>query len=151
MNPDDLLARLEAPLSLRRRLGYLAVGLAGLGGAVLIGTLAATEPGLPAATAAAFALLVLVGLGWAGFAGWALTRRTPLYAADRVLAGWIALAAWLVGGAGVAAIASFRGGLPWPAALVVAALGAAAAAHLVSARRRRAALLARRQELARRP
>jgi len=151
MNPDDLLARLEAPLSVRRRLGYLAVGLAGLGGAGLIGALWATEPGLPAATAAAFALLVLVGLGWAGFGGWALTRRTPLYAADRVLAGWIALAAWLAGGAGVAVIAAVRGGLPWPALLVVAALGLAATANLIIARRRRAALLARRRELTGRP
>ena len=149
MNPDDLLARLEAPLSVRRRLGYLAVGLAGLIGAGLIGTLWATEPALPAHTVAGFALLMLVGLGWAGFAGWALTRRAPLYAADRVLSAWIALGAWLVGGVAVGGIAAARGHFPWGATLVVAALGIIATGNIGYARRRRAMLLARRQELTR--
>ncbi|GIM95477.1 hypothetical protein [Paractinoplanes toevensis] len=125
----------EAPLSLRRRLGYLAVLLAGLGGAVLVGALWATEPALPAHTATAFALLTLVGLGWAGYGGWALTRRTPLFARDRVIAAWIALAAWLAGGAGVAVLAALRHRLPVGLALVVGALGVVAAANLVAARR----------------
>ncbi|GIF25494.1 CHASE2 domain-containing sensor protein [Actinoplanes tereljensis] len=140
MTPDEILARLEAPLSLRRRLGYLAVLLAGLGGALLTGTLWATEPALPGRTAAAFGLLTTVGLGWAGYGGWALTRRAPLYARDRVIAAWIALAAWLAGGAGVAALAATRGSFPAGMAVVVAVLGAAAAVNLVVAHRRRAAL-----------
>jgi hypothetical protein len=135
MTPEEMLARLEAPLSLRRRLGHLAVLLAGLGGAVLVGALWATEPALPAPTAAAFALLTAVGLGWAGYGGWALTRRTPLFARDRVVAAWIALAAWLAGGAGVTVLATVRHRLPVGLALVVGALGVAAGANLIAARR----------------
>jgi hypothetical protein len=141
MTPEDVLARLSGPLSLRRRLGYLALTLAGLGGALLVGSLWATEPALPGRTAAAFALLTLVGLGWAGYGGWVLTRRTPLFARDRVVAAWIALAAWLAGGAGVAAIAASRHRLPVGLAVVVGILGVAALANLVVAHRRRAALL----------
>ncbi len=148
MTPEDLLARLDAPLSLRRRLGYLAVLLAGLGGAGLIGSLWATERALPARTAATFALLVAVGLGWAAFGAWALTRKTPLYARDRVVAAWMALGAWGVGGAGVAVVAATRGRLPWGLAVLVGALGVAAVTGLVVARRRHAALLGRRRELA---
>jgi hypothetical protein len=147
MTPDDLLARLDAPLSLRRRLGYLAVLLAGLAGAGLVGSLWATEPGLPPHTAAAFALLVLVGLGWAGFGGWALSRRAPLYARDRVVAGWVALGAWAAGAAGVTGIAAAQHRLPVGLPVLTGALGVAAVAYLVVARRRRAALLRRRQEL----
>lgn len=148
MTPEDMIARLDAPLSVRRRLGYLAVLLGGLGGAGLIGALWATEPALAARTAAAFALLVAVGLGWAAFGAWALTRRAPLYARDRVLAAWIALLAWGLGGAGVTAVAATRQRLPWGLPLVVGLLGAAAVAGVITARRRHAALLRRRHELA---
>lgn len=147
MTPEDLLARLDAPLSLRRRLGYLAVLLAGLTGAGLAGSLWATEPGLPPHTAAAFALLVLAGLGWAGFAGWALSRRAPLYARDRVVAGWVALAAWAAGAGGVTVIAAVQQRLPIGLPLLTGALGVVVVTHLVVARRRRAALLRRRREL----
>ncbi|MFB9686442.1 hypothetical protein [Amycolatopsis plumensis] len=34
---------------------------------------------------AAFAGLIAVGLAWAAFAGWVLSRRRPLFARDRVL------------------------------------------------------------------
>ncbi|GAA0564784.1 hypothetical protein GCM10010172_55290 [Paractinoplanes ferrugineus] len=78
-----------------------------------------------------------------------LTRRTPLFARDRVVAAWIALAAWPAGGMGVAAIAVSRHRSPVGLALVVGALGVAAVANLVVARRRRAALLRRSTELSR--
>ena len=71
MTPEEVLARLDAPLSLRRRVGYLAVAFAGLTGSALIGLLWATEPGLPTRTSVAFAVLVAIGLGWAAFGGWA--------------------------------------------------------------------------------
>ena len=64
MTPEEILARLDGPLSLRRRVGYLAVGLAGLTGSALIALLRATEPGLPPRTNAAFAVLVAVGSAW---------------------------------------------------------------------------------------
>ena len=142
MTPDDILTSLDRTLSLRRRIGYVLLALAGLGGAGLIGLLWATEPGLPPRTAVAFAVLVAIGLSWAAFGAWALTRRVPLYARDRVVAGWIALAAWAVFALGVLIIAV------WPALLVlVMAIGAVAVGNLVAARRHRDRLLRRRREL----
>ncbi|WP_433797344.1 hypothetical protein [Actinoplanes sp. CA-252034] len=71
--------------------GLLAAGIAGFTGAALIATLWATEPGrLPTRTAGAFAGLILVGLTWAALAAWTAWRR-PLFAADRVIAGRLAV------------------------------------------------------------
>ncbi|WP_436531963.1 hypothetical protein [Actinoplanes sp. HUAS TT8] len=142
MTPDEVLARLDAPLSLRRRVFYLIVGLAGLTGSALIGLLWATEPGLPARTSAAFAVLVVIGLGWAGFGGWAVSRRAPLFARDRVIAAWLGAGAWLVFALGAVLIAVT------PVLLgVVLALGAVAAVNLWAARRARAVLRRRRDQL----
>jgi hypothetical protein len=147
MTPDEVLARLAAPLSLRRRVGYLAVGLAGLTGSALISLLWATEPGLPQRTRAAFAALVVIGLWWAVFAGWAVTRRVPLFALDRVVAGWLGVGAWLVFTAGALIIAVSRHGLGLPLVGVVLALGVLAAVNLRVACRTRGALTRRRAEL----
>ena len=95
MTPEEVLARLDGPLSLRRRVGYLAVALPVSPASALIGLLWATEPGLPPRTNVAFAVLVAIGLCWAVFGGWAVTRRTPLFARDRVIAGWLGAGAWL--------------------------------------------------------
>ncbi|GAA2480343.1 hypothetical protein [Winogradskya humida] len=84
--------QLLGTVSLRRRVALVAVGLAGLCAAVFLGLLWATEPvALPWRTRIAFAVMVLIGLAWAGFAAWALLRR-PLFALDRVIAGWLATA-----------------------------------------------------------
>ena len=147
MTPDELLARLEAPLSLRRRVGYLVVALAGLTGSALIGLLWATEPGLPPRTAAAFAVLMAIGLGWAAFGGWAVTRRAPLFARDRVVAGWLGAGAWLAFTLGALTITVVRHRFE-PALLgVILALGGLAAVNLRAARRARAALVRRKAEL----
>ena len=147
MTPDEMLARLDAPLSLRRRIGYLAVGLAGLTGSALIGLLWATEPGLPPRTRVAFAALVSIGLFWAAFGGWAVTRRAPLFARDRVVAGWLGVGAWLVFTAGALIIAVLRHRLGLSLGGVVVALGVLAAVNLRAARRTRRALMRRRAEL----
>ena len=61
--------RILRGLTLRRRLGDVLAGLGGLAGALLIGTLWATEPGeLPMRTQVAFAALILIGGAWAAFA-----------------------------------------------------------------------------------
>ncbi|MFD1373010.1 hypothetical protein [Actinoplanes sichuanensis] len=71
--------------------GLLAAGIAGFTGSALIATLWATEPGrLPTRTAWAFAGLIFVGLAWAALAAWTAWKR-PLFADDRVIAGWLAV------------------------------------------------------------
>ncbi|MFI5934429.1 hypothetical protein [Actinoplanes sp. NPDC051494] len=110
-------------LSLRRRLGTVAVGLAGLGAAATLTLLWATEPGpLAARTAIAFAVLILIGLGWTGFAAWTLARR-PLFALDRVVAGWLATGFTGLVTAGSVVLAATRSGAA--AAVLAAAAGTA--------------------------
>ncbi len=148
MTPDDLLGRLDGRLSLGRRVGYVALALAGLVGSGLIGLLWATEPRLPGRTQVAFAVLVAIGVGWAAFGGWAVTRRAPLFARDRVVAGWLGLLAWTVFAVGALVVAPAV-----PAWLIVVAvtLGITAVANLGLALRRRSALLRRRDQLSRPP
>ncbi|WFE53847.1 hypothetical protein [Micromonospora sp. WMMD1155] len=147
MTPEEVLARLDAPLSLRRRVGYSAVALAGLTGSALISLLWATEPGLPPRTAVAFAVLVAIGLCWAVFGAWAVTRRTSLFARDRVVAGWLGLGAWLVFTVGALVITVPRHRLAPSLPAVVLTLGVVAVVNLWAARRARAALLRRRDAL----
>ncbi|MFF5085139.1 hypothetical protein ACFY36_49555 [Actinoplanes sp. NPDC000266] len=132
MTPEEVLKGLEGPLSLRRRLSYVAVGLAGLTGSALIGLLWATEAALPGRTQIAFAVLIAIGLAWAAFAGWAVTRRVPLFARDRVVAAWLGMAAWSLFAAGAVAIE--RSGR---VAIFVVVLGAIGATNLYAARRAR--------------
>ncbi|SBT49290.1 hypothetical protein [Micromonospora narathiwatensis] len=149
MTPEDLIKRLDAPLSPRRRIGYVALALTGLAGSGLIGLLWATEPGLPPRTVVAFAVMMAIGLCWAAFGGWAVTRRTPMFAHDRVVAGWLGVAAWLLFTVGALVITTLRHKLEPSLLVVVLALGVLAIAHLRAARRARAALLRRREELSR--
>jgi hypothetical protein len=147
MTPDEVLARLDAPLSLRRRVAYLAVGLTGLTGSALISLLWATEPGLPPRTKVAFATLVAIGLCWAALGGWAVTRRAPLFARDRVVAGWLGVGAWLAFTAGALIITISQHKLEPSLVGAVLALGVLAAWNLRAARRTRGALIRRRTEL----
>ncbi|MER7169258.1 hypothetical protein ABT336_24755, partial [Micromonospora sp. NPDC000207] len=127
--PQDVLR----DVSLTRRIGHVVAGLGGLAMTVLVGALWATEPGpLPVRTRLAFAAVMLLGLAWAGVAGWALARR-PLFAADRVIAAALALTASVsVGGATVAVAATQAGtGAVVTAVGVGTVLVAAAAVALV--------------------
>ncbi|MGW4790975.1 transmembrane transport protein [Nonomuraea sp. NPDC004297] len=148
--PEQLERVLATEVSLRSRLGHVAVGLAGGCGAALITVLWVTEPNpLPTRTQAVFVGLIAIGLAWAVFAGWVLSRRRPLFARDRVLSARIALAATVVTAAGGVALAAARGGT---ADLVATAAGgvvftAAAMLALVRARRRRRELLRLRDAL----
>jgi hypothetical protein len=135
-------------LSLRARLGYVALLLVAVSMTVVIASLWITEAGLPPRTQWAFGVMTLMGLCWSAFAAWALASRRPLYARDRVIAGRMAVIfASLFVAAAVTAVVRATG----PAA--VAALGAGIAmlvlaVHvLVDARRRFASLAARRREL----
>ncbi|AGZ43189.1 hypothetical protein [Actinoplanes friuliensis] len=147
MTPEEVLSRLEAPLSLRKRIAYLTVALAGLTASALIGLLWATEPDLPLRTEVAFAVLVTIGLCWAAFGGWAVTRRTPLFARDRVIAAWLGAGAWLTLTIGASAITILRHEFEPAVAGIVLTLGVLAAVNLRAARRARAALTRRKTEL----
>ena len=147
MTPEEVLARLDAPLSLSRRVGYLAVGLAGLTGSALISLLWASEPELPTRTKAAFAGLVTIGLCWATLGGWIVTRRSPLYARDRVVAAWLGVGAWLAFTAGALIISIPQHNLGLSLVGVVLALGLLAAVNLRAAHRTREALIRRKREL----
>ncbi|MDN3029583.1 transmembrane transport protein [Streptomyces sp. S.PB5] len=148
--PEQLERALAAEVSLRSRLRHVAVGLAGGCGAAVIAVLWATEPhALPPRTQAVFAGLIAIGLAWAVFAGWVLSRRRPLFARDRVLSARIALAATVVSALAGVALAAVRGST---ADLVATAVGgvvctAAAMLTLVRARRRRRELLRLREAL----
>src|SRR3954468_12578141 len=97
---EDMQNRMRSELSTGSRLGHTAVGVAGLGMAALALSLLATEPVLPARTQAAFAVIALGGLAWAGFALWVRPRRRVLLASHHVAASALATvisAVFLVG------------------------------------------------------
>ncbi|NUR87394.1 MAG: hypothetical protein HOY71_25215, partial [Nonomuraea sp.] len=107
MTADELLERLEPALSPWRRVRALTALLTGISGTIFVSALWWTEPGpLPGRTHLAFAVLTAFCLAWACYGGWLSTRRTPLFATDRVIAGWIALAAALATTALLAAVAA---------------------------------------------
>jgi hypothetical protein len=148
LSAREMLDRLEATLSRRMRIRAVAALLAGLSGTVFVTSLWWSEPGpLPGRTHWSFALLTVFCLAWAGYGGWLLTRRVPLFATEQVVAAWIALAASVLT-TGVTAVAAARNGTGPGAALAVGGLFIAAALALaVRARTRRAALLRRVREL----
>ncbi|MGV9359242.1 hypothetical protein [Amycolatopsis sp. NPDC003731] len=148
--PVELERALAAEVSLRSRMRHVAVGLAGGCGAALLTVLWVTEPHpLPARTRAAFAALIAVGLAWAAFAGWVLSRRRPLFARDRVLGARLALAVSLATGAAGTAVAASRGTTAelLATALTGGVLVVAAGLLLARAHARRAALLRLRDTL----
>jgi hypothetical protein len=143
--PDHLVRGLTLP----RRVGYVLAGLGGLSAALLISTLWVTEPAeLPARTQAAFAAMILIGVGWVVVAAVALTRG-PLFAIDRVVAAGLAVtcSALLMVGMVVIALTRASG----TGAVAAGSLGltmiAVASVMLVRARTYRAALVVRLREL----
>ncbi|GAA0439791.1 hypothetical protein Acor_13540 [Acrocarpospora corrugata] len=147
LSAQEMIEQLEPSFSLKRRIRAVVALSAGLAGAVFVTALWLGESGLPGRTGLAFGLFIVICLTWAGYGGWLLTRRVPLFATDQVIAAWIGLTASVATTAVVAAIAVQRGrGLAL--ALVVGGLFVATALTLaVRAHGRRAALLRRVREL----
>ncbi|MGW0805519.1 hypothetical protein [Nonomuraea sp. NPDC002799] len=140
---EEVLERLEPALAPGKRVRGVVALVAGTAGAVFVAALWSSEPGpLPDRTRLAFGLLLVFCLAWAGYGGWLLARRAPLFATDRVIAGWLALAASAATTALVATVAAQPMALVTGAAFVVLSLGLTVRAHA-----RRAALLRRRREL----
>jgi len=137
-------------LSVRARLGYVALLL--MASAMTAGVLSLwlTEAYLPMRTQVAFGAMSLIGGSWMALAIWALTTRRVLLARDRVIAGMMSVAftaLFLVGA--VAAVLLSGTAAAIGAAVTGVAMFAAALRVLSGARRRFAALCARRDALAR--
>ncbi|MFI6295709.1 hypothetical protein ACIBEJ_29220 [Nonomuraea sp. NPDC050790] len=149
LSAQDMIEHLAPVLSPRVRVRAVTMLLAGVAGAVFVGTLWWSEPGpLPGRTHVAFALFTIFCLAWAAYGGWLLTRRVPLFATDRVIAAWIGLAASLATTALVTVVAVQRGTGAGLALAVGGLFVAVALALALRAHARRAALLRRMHELA---
>jgi hypothetical protein len=149
---DQIHLAMRRELSTRRRVVYLLLMLGTLTAAGLIGSLWLTEPGsLPLRTQLAFGCLVVINLSWAAFCGWVLARRQVLFAAHRVIAGWMAIGFCLLF-LGMGLLIAYQRGNS-RALIVIAVIGAAevcaAIVILTRAQRSRRQLLARRDELTR--
>ncbi|NZA28252.1 transmembrane transport protein [Luteimonas sp. SJ-92] len=131
-------------LSMRSRVGHVALLLGALAMSVLLASLLATERALPARTGVSFAVLLAVGLAWVCYALWVLSSRRPLLANHRIVAGRMSVAFTTLFTAGAFGLGLSTGNA---ALLLSAGLGAAmlvaALALLVRAHRHRAELLAR--------
>lgn len=148
LSEQELIESLQPVLSPWARVRAVAALLAGLAGAGFVAALWWTEPTpLPGRTQLAFALLTVFCLAWACYGAWLLTRRVPLFAADHVVAAWLALAASVSTTALVATIAVQRGGDPVGVLAIGAVIVAVPVVLVVRAHARRAALLRRKREL----
>lgn len=137
---------LDSQLSLRSRLGYVALLLAAAMMTTVVASLWITEPSLPARTQIAFAVMTAIGVSWVLFAIWILRHRRPLFAPHRIVAGRMAVTFTSLFVIGAIAV---RGPASYLAAVVGALMLMVAIAILLRAHREFARLAARRAELAR--
>jgi hypothetical protein len=82
----------EGELSVKARIGYVALLLVSATMTVSLLSLWFTEPFLPLRAQLAFGTMTAIGVAWAALAIWALTTRRILLARDRVVAGWMSVA-----------------------------------------------------------
>jgi hypothetical protein len=88
---DNVRKLASGELSLRARIGYVALLLGSAVMTAVIVSLWITEPHLPARARVAFCVMTLIGAAWAALSLWALTTRRVLLARDRVIAGRMAV------------------------------------------------------------
>jgi hypothetical protein len=137
-------------LAMWPRLAYTMLLLGGVGVSGVVLALLISEPALPVATRLAFGLIAGLGLGWAVFAAWVLTRRRVLLAWHRVVAARMAVGCCAVFAAtplAVAALTSMHS-RALRALWVAVPMLALSWVQLVRAHRRHDSLVRRRQELA---
>ena len=146
----DLRRLLDKELSRPSRIGYVTLLVASLTMTVVVASLWLTEPGLPARTRVAFALMTFIGLSWTGLAGWVLTRRRVLLGRDSLVAGRMAVTFTTAFVGGALTLGYMSGGTaPYAAAMMGLGLLAGAIALLTRAHRRVVRLTARREALER--
>lgn len=140
----------DVELSLRSRLGYVALLLAALIMTAVVGALWITEPALALRAQVAFAVMIVIGSSWVAFALWVLTSRRVLLARHSIVAGRMAVtfsAVFVIGSLAVGYTAG--GAAPFAAAAMGIVMVAAAVALLIRAHRTFARLTERRQALER--
>jgi hypothetical protein len=148
MSAQEMVERLAPMLSRGQRIRGVGALLAGLAGGVFTTALWTTEPGpLPDRTHLSFALLVLLCLAWTGYGIWTTTRRTPLFALDRVIATWLGLAAAVLTTTVTVTLAAVRDRGVVPAVVMSVLLITTAVLLTARARARRVALLRRKADL----
>jgi hypothetical protein len=137
-------------MSVKARLGYVALLLVSSAMTVGILSLWCTESYLPLRAQLAFGAMSLIGISWVALSIWALTTRRILLARDRVAAGWMSVVftALFLAGAIVAVLVTGSAAAFGAAATGVLMFGIALRV-LAGARRRFIELLARREELQR--
>lgn len=140
-----------AALSKPSRPGHILVLVGALVSAGIAGALLATEDGLPTRTSVALSLVLVVGLSWAAFAVWVLTRRRVLLGRHRVIAARMAVGFTTVFAVEVSVLAaSGAHDRRWGAAVALAVgMLAIAIALLIRAQRRLNELTKRRDALSR--
>jgi hypothetical protein len=137
-------------LSMRARVGYVALMVVSVCSTAGLVSLWTTEPGLPQRTHVAFAALAAILLAWASFAVWVLRSRRILYGYDRVVAGRLSVtfcALFVLGMVAAGAITGLRG--PWGGAAIGLVMLALAVRQLRRAARRFLELVAQRDALSR--
>lgn len=82
----DMQRRLATELPTSARLGYVALLLTSIAMAIVLTTVWATEPVLPARAQWAFGLMTLIASSWSVFAVWTLTRRRVLLVRHQLIA-----------------------------------------------------------------
>jgi hypothetical protein len=145
---DDVRRLTAFELSPTARVGYVGLLLTSTMMTVTVTALLVTEASLPQRTSIALGIVAAIGLGWAGFAAWVLSRKRPLFGRDRVIAGRMAVAfsgVFSLGALLVGYATSSRGA--FAAAAMGVAMVAVAAGLLVRAKRQVVRLTRRRDEL----
>jgi hypothetical protein len=144
---DEIRHALDGELSLTARAGYTLLLLTSFSGAIVIGTLLATEPGLPARTRIAFTVLTGMGLAWTALAAWVLTRRRVLFVPHRVIAARMGVGFSALFALGVLVVGPrWITGWYWALAVAVIMLAVAIVLHINAGRRFRD-LSVRREQL----
>lgn len=137
-----------AELSLKARLGYLALLLVAAAMTSVIASLWLTEAVLPLRAQLAFGAMCVIGASWVALSIWALRARRPLFARDRVIAGRLAVTfTAMFMAAGVAAVVIAGSAASYGVLATGAVMLAVAFRVLAGARRRFADLAARRATL----
>ncbi|MFI0419427.1 hypothetical protein [Spongiactinospora sp. 9N601] len=148
LSAQDMIEHLTPVLSPRTRIRAVTALVAGTTGAAFTGALWWSEPGpLPGHTHLAFAMFTTFCLAWAGYGGWLLTRRVPLFATDRLIAAWLALTASITTTAVLTTVAAQRDTATWPVLTVGGVFITTSLLLTVRAHLRRAALVRRLHEL----